>query len=80
MNTNNLIQVQVRVQKNYFFEFELGKITEFFRVRVRSPCLIHLVIISSSPYFSIKAHILSLFQKRSHSSKVFWKWVLAFES
>ena len=37
LNSNNFIGVQVRVQKNYFFEFkfEFGKITEFFRVRVQ---------------------------------------------
>ena len=35
MNSNSFI----RVQKKYFFEFkfEFGKMTEFFRIRVRSP-------------------------------------------
>ena len=33
------MRVQVRVRKKYFFEFEFGKMIEFFRVhvRVRSP-------------------------------------------
>ena len=37
MNSNSFIRVQVRVQKKYFFEFELefGKMIDFFRVRVR---------------------------------------------
>ena len=36
MTTNSNSFIQVQVQKNYFFEFEFHKKTEFFRVRVQA--------------------------------------------
>ena len=30
MNSHSFMRVQVRVQKKYFFEFEFGKMIEFF--------------------------------------------------
>ena len=66
MNSNSFMQVQVRVQKKYFFKFkfEFGKMIEFFRVHSPGYYQGHILqrfkVFSAHPAIS-QAHALITF-------------------